>query len=613
MLPGIRRNGSGYTSAGNNEKGLMKRLFSYIKVYKWRLAAAVVCMLLFAVFSVVSIWTLMPLVDKIFATEPEVSIEIPFFDFSFTLKRTALVRNLAIFIVVVMSLKGIAGYGQTYLMHFIAHRAVNDLRNELYEKVTNLSPGFFTQRKTGELISRFTNDINLIQVSITESLASLFREPVTIIVFLIFVFYLDSGLAIISLGIFPPVAILIKKLGERVRKITTESQTRIADITSILQETLSGMRVVQAFGMEGYERRKFFKKTGMFFNTIMRSVRVYLVSSPVMEFLAAVGIAVIVLYAGHKVVPGAGGMTAGRFVAFLGAVFSLYAPCKNLTRVNNMMQQARVASARIFEILDIEPEVKEREGAQPLTRMKQEISFNNVSFSYSSRKKILAGVSLKARVGETVAIVGTSGVGKTSLVNLIPRFYDCILGSITIDGKDIRDVTLKSLRGQIGIVTQEVILFNDTVLNNIRYGNTDISEEKAINAARAANAHDFVMALPGGYDTIIGDRGMLLSGGERQRIAIARAILKDPAVLILDEATSSLDSESEMLVQEAVNNLMKDRTVFVIAHRLSTIKHAHRIIVLDRGRIVESGVHGQLVRRKGVYKRLYELQFRSMK
>lgn len=591
----------------------MKRLFSYLKAYRWRIIAAVVCMVLFAIFSVVSIWTLKPLIDKIFTAEDMVSLKIPFAGYEMSVKRIALVKMLAVFVVVVVLLKGIAGFGQTYLMHFVAHRVVNDLRNELYRKVTNLSPGFFTQRKTGELISRFTNDINLIQQSMTESLGSLLREPVIIAGFLIFIFYLNPGLAIISLVILPPVAVLIKKLGEKVGKITAESQTRIADITSILEETLSGMRVVQAFGMEDYERKRFFEKSGMFFQTLMRSARVYLISSPVMEFLAAVGIAIIVLYAGYRVVPGAGTMTAGKFVAFLAAVFSLYAPCKNLTRVNNMMQQAKVASSRIFEILDIEPEVKEHEGAQPIPRLKHEISFNNVSFSYLGGKGVLTDIGLRARAGEIVAIVGTSGVGKTSLVNLIPRFYDCVSGSITIDGKDIRDVTIKSLRGQIGIVTQEVILFNDTVLNNIRYGNMDISEEQVIDASRTANAHGFVMNLSHGYDTVIGDRGMLLSGGERQRIAIARAILKDPAILVLDEATSSLDSESEMLVQEAVNNLMKDRTVFVIAHRLSTIKHAHTIIVLDGGRVVQSGAHGELIKRKGVYKRLYELQFRDAK
>ena len=590
----------------------MKWLFHYLSAYRWRMAAAFVCMLFFALFSVISIWTLKPLIDEIFTTDEVVTLEVPLSDYCLTLKRTVLVKALAVFVVAIVFLKGIAGYGQTYLMRFTAYGVINDLRNDLYRKVTELSPGFFSRRKTGELISRFTNDISVIQLSIAESLASIMREPVTIIVFLFLIFYLNPGLAIISLVIFPPVAVLIKKLGERVKKITGESQSRIADITSVLQETLSGMRVVQAFGMEEYERERFSEKTGMFFNTIMRSARVYLVSSPVMEFLGAVGIAIIVLYAGYAVVPGSGkAMTAGDFVAFLGAVFSLYAPCKNLARANNMIQQARAASAKILEILDIESEVRECEGAESLPGLEREIRFNNVSFSYSDGKRLLADINLSAGVGEIIAIVGTSGVGKTTLVNLLPRFYDCLSGSITFDGKDIRDVTIKSLRKQIGIVTQEVILFNDTILNNIRYGNSGISEEEVIKSARAANAHGFIEKLPGGYETVIGDRGELVSGGERQRIAIARAILKNPAVLILDEATSSLDSESEMLVQEAVNNLMKDRTVFVIAHRLSTIKHAHRIIVLDKGRIVESGIHEELMKREGIYKRLYELQFRD--
>ncbi len=363
--------------------------------------------------------------------------------------------------------------------------------------------------------------------------------------------------------------------------------------------------------MEEYERKRFFEETKKFFHVTMRSARIYLISSPVMEFLAGVGIAIILLYAGYRVMPGAGTMTGGEFVAFLGAVLSLYAPCRNLTRVNNMMQQAKAASVRIFEIIDIQPEVKESEGAVELPRLREEISFNNVSFAYTKGRNVLTDIDLKGKVGEIIAIVGTSGVGKTTLVNLIPRFYDCLSGSITIDGKDIKGVTIKSLRAQTGIVTQEVILFNDTVANNIRYGNMNISKEEVIRAAQTANAHDFITKLPHGYDTIIGERGVLLSGGERQRIAIARAILKDPAILILDEATSSLDSESEVMIQEAINNLMKDRTVFVIAHRLSTIKHAHKIIVLDRGRIVESGVHDELIKSSGVYKRLYELQFRN--
>ncbi len=589
----------------------MRRLFGYVSRYKRRLAVAFVCMLFFALFSVVSIWTLRFIIDSIFTPDEVVTVEIPFLEEQFTLERIVAIKYLSVFIVLIVLLKGIAGYGQTYLMHFVAERVVNDLRNDLYHKVMNLSLRFFSQRKTGELLSRFTNDLNVVQQAITESMASIIREPVTIVGFLILIFYLDPGLAIVSLVIFPPVAFLIKKFGERVRKITVESQARIADVTSILQETLSGIRVVQAFGMEDYEGKKFFEETKRFFQTRMRSARVYLISSPVMEFLAAIGIAIVLLYAGFRVMNGIGTMTAGKFVAFFGAVLSMYAPCKNLTRVNNMMQQAKAASARVFEILDIESEVRECDAAQPLPRLKHEVSFDNVSFSYDGKKEVLEDINLKAGIGEIIAVVGTSGVGKTTLVNLIPRFYDCTSGSITIDGKDIRDVTIKSLRAQIGIVTQEVILFNDTIMNNICYGNTNISEEQIFAASRAANAHSFVMNFSHGYDTTVGDRGVLLSGGERQRIAIARAILKDPAILILDEATSSLDSESEMLVQEAINNLMKDRTVFVIAHRLSTIKHAAKILVLDGGRIVESGIHEELVKREGVYKRLYDLQFKD--
>ncbi len=587
----------------------MRRLFNYIRPYRKHLLAALVCMLFFAVFSVVSIGMLAPIIDKIFVPEDTARFDLPVLG-SFTLERVRALRILALFIITVMLLKGLSGFGHTYLMQFISGSVVHDIRTGLYGKVLKLSPAFFNVRKTGELLSRFTNDITVIQHTVTEGFAHIIREPVTILGFMGLLFYLHSGLAVVSLLIMPPIALLIKLLGEKVRKKTTYAQEKISGVSSIIQETLWGIRVVQGFGMEDYEQKRFDRASGDFLKAVLKSGKYYLMSSPIMEFLGAVGIAVILIYAGYRVMPGAeGGMTAGKFIAFLAAVFSMYTPAKNLTRANNMLQQAKAASARVFELMDEEPDVLEKPHAASIPRLKEEIEFRDVSFSYDGLAPILQNINFRAKKGMVMAIVGVSGAGKTTLVNLIPRFYDVSGGSIRIDGTDIRDAIISSLRGQIGIVTQEVVLFNDTVANNISYGNPDISMDRIADAARAANAEDFISALRNGYGAVVGERGVSLSGGQRQRIAIARAILKDPAILILDEATSALDSESENQVQSAMERLMKDRTVFVIAHRLSTVKNADRILVIDGGEIAEEGGHGELLEKRGIYNRLYEMQF----
>ncbi len=586
-----------------------KRLFGYIKPYKGRLILAFVCMLFFSLFSVVSIWTLMPIIDKLFAPSEIISIEMPLTGWAFTLSRLRAVWYMAGFVVTVVFLKGLAGYGQSYLMSYIGHRTVLDLRNELYRRLTCLDLGFYSRWRVGEIISRLTNDINVLQEVIPECLAGIVREPLTIIAFLVFVFWLSPGLAIISLVIFPPVAFLIRRFGRRIHRVTGEAQGRIAGVTSILEETLSGIRIVYAFNMERYEREKFLKETKKFFFSIMRMARAYLLSGPTMEFLGGVGIAVIILYAGYQV-RGNSALTAGKFVAFLGAAFSLYAPIKNLTRVNNLLQRGSASAGRLFEIIDETPKVADK-GVIKISGLKKGIEFRNVCFGYDKEREVLADVSFEIKTGQMLAVVGKSGAGKTTLVNLILRFYDVTDGAVIIDGVDIRDTTLRSLREQIGLVTQEVILFNDTVRNNIAYGNARVSEKQVEDAARASHSHEFIMKLPGGYDAVVGDRGEMLSGGQRQRIAIARAILKNPPLLILDEATSSLDSESELLVQQALKNLMRGRTVLVIAHRLSTIQSASRIIVLDGGAVVELGTHRELLEKQGLYSRLYETQFKG--
>ncbi len=589
----------------------VKRVFKYVKPYKGRLVFAFVCMLFFSLFSVISIWTLMPIIDKLFTSSELISVEIPLTSRAFTLKRLSAVWCMAGFVAVVVFLKGLAGYGQSYLMSYVGHRTILDLRNELYRRLTCLGLRFHSKWRVGEIISRLTNDINVLQEVIPDCLAGIVREPVTIVAFLIFIFWLNPGLAVISLVIFPPVAFLIRRFGRKIHRITGEAQGRIAGVTSILEETLSGIRVVYAFNMENYERERFLGETRKFFDSIIRATRAYLLSGPTMEFLGAVGIAIIVLYAGYQV-RGVGTITAGRFVAFLGATFSLYAPIRNLTRVNNLLQRGSASAERLFEIIDETPGVTDSKGAVKLSGLREGIEFRKICFEYDERKRVLADVSFEIKAGEVLAIVGRSGAGKTTLVNLLLRFYDVTGGSIVIDGVDIRDMTLRSLREQIGLVTQEVILFNDTVRNNISYGNARVSEAQVERAARASHSHEFITGLPGGYDTVIGDRGQRLSGGQRQRIAIARAILKNPPLLILDEATSSLDSESELLLREALSNLMRGRTVLVIAHRLSTIQNASRIVVLDGGTVAELGTHKELLDRHGPYSRLYETQFKGV-
>jgi len=532
----------------------------------------------------------------------------PALDGIFLNKNAAMLKWIPLVIVAIYFIKGACNYGQTVLMSFIGQRVVADLRSNLYNHMQKQSLSFFSRNPTGVLMSRITNDVNLIQGAVSEAVTSLFKDSFTLVFLIFVIFYRDWKLALISMIVFPLTIYPIARFGRKMRKIATNTQVTMGSLTSLLQETISGARIVKAFGMENYEGRRFSKENENLFRFVMKAVSIRAMSSPFMEFLGGLGIAAIVFYGGYQVIQG--NSTPGTFFSFLAALIMLYEPIKRLTNVNNTIQQGISAAIRVFGIMDITPEIENRKDAIDLPNISDKIEIRNVTFAYDD-EPVLRNINLDIRSGEVVAFVGMSGGGKTTLVNLIPRFYDVTEGKILIDGHDIRDVTVESLRGQIGIVTQQTILFNDTVKHNIAYGDIQRSDEEIIDAAKSANAYQFIVNLPNGFETMIGEQGTRLSGGERQRLSIARALLKNAPILILDEATSSLDTEAEMEVQEALENLMKGRTTFVIAHRLSTISHANRIIVIVEGRIVEEGTHETLLAKKGEYYKLYNMQFKN--
>jgi subfamily B ATP-binding cassette protein MsbA len=493
-------------------------------------------------------------------------------------------------------------------MNFIGQRVVADIRNRLYQVIQTQSMSFFTKNQTGILMSRITNDVNSMQGAVSEAVTSLLKDSFTLICLMFVIFYRDWQLALVAMVIFPVTIYPIATFGRKIRKLATRTQVTMGSLTTLLQETISGARIVKAFGREDYESSRFSRENENLLKLTLKSVTISAVSSPFMEFLGGVGIAAIIFYGGYQVIQGVS--TPGTFFSFLAALILLYEPIKRLTNVNNTIQQGIAGAQRVFSIIDAVPEIRNKPEAIPLPAISKAIDIRNVTFRYEDTP-VLKQINLTVRAGEAVAFVGMSGGGKTTLVNLIPRFYDVSEGQILIDGRDIRDVTMESLRAQIGIVTQQTILFNDTVRNNIIYGDIEKTEADVIRAAKAANAHHFIMNLPEGYDTVIGEQGTKLSGGERQRISIARALLKDAPILVLDEATSSLDTEAEIEVQEALENLMKGRTTLVIAHRLSTIRNADRIVVLVNGEIVEEGTHEALLDKKGEYFRLYQMQFKN--
>jgi subfamily B ATP-binding cassette protein MsbA len=565
------------------------RLFRYARPYRGRMAWAVVGMLVYAAASAGLAALIKPIFDNVLPNQERLSV-------------------MAWAIIILYLFKGAGSYVSSYLMADVGQRVVMDLRNVLYRHMLGQSAGFFAQRTTGQLASRLGNDVAQIQQVVSETAGDLARESLALVGYAGLLFYYDARLAIVCLTSAPLIVYPLIQLGRRVRKTTKRSQEALEQISHISVEAFTGHRIVKAFGTEALEAQKFARAGYHLFRTNMKVTAALSTLPPLMELIGGMGMAAALWYGSRQI---AGGhLTTGEFTSFIAALFLMYGPAKKLSRVNANLQQAMAASDRIFEMMDVHTEVRELPHAAAIQPFRRVIEFDDVSFGYDEGiGRILRGVSFRVQAGQMIAIVGRSGAGKTTLVNLLPRFYDVSAGCIRFDGVDIREVTLASLREQIGIVTQETVLFDDTVANNIAYGCKTVSRANTEAAARAAHAHEFIVGLQRGYDTLIGERGQRLSGGQRQRLAIARALLKDAPILVLDEATSALDSESELLVQEALANLMKGRTSIVIAHRLSTIRRADAIVVLERGRIVEIGRHDELLEKpSGTYAMLYQMQ-----
>ena len=596
------------------------RLLSYARPHWKVLGAAFSSMLVTSVLNAGPLTMIIPLVDRVLADKklliPDDS-RIPGFVIDLVSKFNAMPRfeilnMLLIGLVILTCVKAAAEYAYTYSMSEMSHRVTRDLRSAVYEKILRLPLKFFGHARSGALVSRITYDTGIVRDAISEGLKDLLFQPVELVAYIIvlfsvqIVFSIPGYFLLIICFVLPLMVYPIMRLGKRLKKISRQSQEQMAEIHSSLFESISGMRVVQAFGMEEYEKKRFKGFNWAYYRTMMLQIA-RLTAVPVLTDVVLIACASLVIWFGGREVIYRG-MSPGAFIAFLAALFSLSRPFKRLSRLHSLNQSAITAAERIFDLLDTPEEVAEPENAVFVGGLRDRIEFKNVSFAYEPEKQVLRDVNLSIGVGEIVALVGPSGTGKSTLANLVPRFYDPVSGDVTIDGTPLRRVSLKSLRHQIAVVTQDVILFNDTIASNIAYGRSDVPQSAIEDAARVANAHEFIKKLPNGYQTLVGDRGFKLSGGEKQRVAIARAVFKNPPILILDEATSALDSENEKLVQIAIGNLMKGRTVLVIAHRLSTIRNATRIIVLENGRIIEQGTHDELVRRDGPYRKIYEMQ-----
>jgi subfamily B ATP-binding cassette protein MsbA len=571
----------------------LRRLFGFSRPYRGRFVLALCAMAIYAAASAGVAYLIKPIIDKVLPSDASMP-------FSFW----------ATLIIVAYLAKGIGSYFSAYLMTDIGQRVVRDVRDRLFRHILDQSAAFFSRRTTGQLMSRITNDVGQVQQAVSETIGDLLREGLSAIGYVGLMFWFEWRLALVSMIGAPLVVYPLVQLGQRVRRSTRRSQEQLEHLSHLTAEAFSGHRIVKAFGGEGHEASRFADASHRLYRTNLKITSTVALLPPIMELLGGLAVVGLLWYGRQQIATQQ--TTAGDFLAFIAAAFFLYTPVKRLSRVNANLQQAIAASTRIFEMLDTHSEVLERPNARPLAALARTIEFRDVTFAYDdgAGKTVLKNVSFSARAGQVIALVGLSGAGKTTLVNLLPRFYDVTGGAILIDGTDIRDVTLKSLRQQIGIVTQETVLFDDTIANNIAYGMPDASREAIEQAARAAHAHDFITReLPQKYETRIGERGQRLSGGQRQRLAIARALLKNSPILILDEATSSLDAESELLVQDALANLMRNRTSFVIAHRLSTVRRADAIVALEKGRVAEIGRHEELLAKPmGVYAKLYALQ-----
>lgn len=568
---------------------LYLRLLGYLKPHGLRLVVAALAMVLVSGLTALLAYLVKPFLDTVFFE-----------------KNLAMLYLLPLILVALYAAKGGLSILHTYQMHAIALGVITRMREELLRHLLRQSQSFFDREATGVLMSRVVYDVLLLQDSVAKVVTSLVKDSFTLLGLTLVIFYQNWQLALVAILIFPPASYLILRFGQRLRRLSRESQQTMARLNLLLQEIFLGQRIVKAFGREEFEAQRFRKANEQFRRVQMKLRLTRGLSPAVMELLGALGMAAIIFLGGYQVIRGS--TTPGTFFSFLTALLLLYAPIRGLSTSQNSLQEGMAAAQRVFALLDLEPAVQDCPQAPALLPLRRQIEFRRVSFSYGG-EPVLQEVDFVLRKGEIVALVGPSGAGKTTLLQLLPRFYDVTSGAILIDGVDIREVSLASLRAQIGMVTQQTILFNETVRYNVAYGRPEATTEEIVAALKAAHAYDFVMALPQGLDTVIGEQGVRLSGGERQRLAIARALLKDPPILLLDEATSMLDSESERQVQEALDRLMEGRTSLVIAHRLSTVRHAHRLVVLDRGRVVETGSHAELLAANGYYRRLYDLQF----
>jgi len=573
-----------------DNKTLFLKLQTVLKPYHAKLLLAMGGMIAVGGFNALQAYMVKPLLDEIFVNHD-----------------ARLLHLLPLGLIAIFFVKGLFFFMYSYLLEMVGQCVIRDLRNKIYTHLHDMPLHFFHQHPTGELISRIMNDVTMLQGSVTHALIRTLRDFFSVIGLIGVIFFMDWRLALVSMLFLPMAAVPIVVFGKKFRRISTTYQTKIGEATSQLHETIAGVRIVKAFGMEQFEKQRFGAKMQGIMDTLMMETKYSCLSHPMIEFLGGIGMAMIIWFGGTQVLQG--NSTPGSFMSFLTALIMLYEPVKGVSKINTTIQQGLAASTRIFTLLDLQPDIREAAEAVVLKQFKSSIVFADVSFHYENNETVIKHLNLRVNRGEVLAVVGPSGSGKTTLANLLPRFYEVSEGAVRIDDVDIRHATFASLRSQMALVTQQTILFNDTVRNNIAYGRPDCPEEKIIEAARSAFALDFIMELPQGFDTIIGESGARLSGGQQQRISIARALLKDAPILILDEATSALDTESEREVQKALENLMQNRTTIVIAHRLSTIQNADRIIVLKDGQLVEEGTHGELLALRGEYSGLYHLQF----